>query len=422
MYKSIIPERFKKRADYALDHLFSYFEIPYENFEFIYGSKGKYPISFMEYHEEEYELLEKGVAPKIVWYEKMPFFFLKDPSSKDIVLSTFILLSGYQEHTTDKRDKHGRYPYSESLQSRGDFVLRPIIQEYAVHILEQLEIMGLKGIRINDEYKKNNIILSHDIDTLNQWKNNKDALGRIWDLITRRVKYNWGAFRQVLIYLLRKRDPNDTINRIMKMEKKYYKNSIFFFLTEFRSKYDGDYEGNYPKLYSRMKGIMKDGFQIGLHGSYNSWKNGGMLKKERLRLGKNIARDITSIRQHYLRVHRSTTGNQAEAGFKFDYSHGFPEMSGFRNGTCRPFHAWDWAADSASSITAIPLIVMDRTFIGYQNKMKEEAFPIITKLIDTVKGHKGQCSILWHNDVFNRVKHPGWDKLYEKVLKYIREY
>lgn len=415
-----IPEEFRTKANYALSHLFSQLDISDPSFCLTYSSNIQQSPSLATFHQEEYELLESGETPKVTWKNGIPFIFLQCPDHKDVVFSTFVLLSGYQEHICEKEDIHGRFPLVESLQYRENILKRPIIQEYAELLKNNIASITKKKVKFKHKQRES-IILTHDIDKIHEWKNNRDALGRIWDIISGRIKYRSGALWQVIAYLFTRKDPYDTLKKVVRWEKRVGKNSIFFFMAGFDHEVDGDYEQDHHSIEKTMKWLADRGFQIGLHASYSSKNSAKILKIEKQNIEKLFGRTVDTIRHHYLRIDHHTASCQVEASFKYDHTWGFPESPGFRNGTCWPFNPWNWKGEEALNITAIPLMIMDRTFIGYQNKTPEEALKTIVLLVKVVKKYNGQCSILWHNDVLNNVKYPGWDVLYKKILTLAQE-
>ena len=55
--------------------------------------------------------------------ESVPVCFADEKGHPDIVASTFLWLSGWQEQATERRDEHGRVPFADSLPARFDTAL-----------------------------------------------------------------------------------------------------------------------------------------------------------------------------------------------------------------------------------------------------------------------------------------------------------
>ena len=80
----------------------------------------------------------------------------------DIIASSFFLMSRYEEIIRpDNIDEHGRFIGSASIAGKGQFLGRPIIDEYGKKLREYLRKIG---ILINEPSTKGMIYLTHDID------------------------------------------------------------------------------------------------------------------------------------------------------------------------------------------------------------------------------------------------------------------
>jgi len=131
---------------------------------------------------------------------------------------------------------------------------------------------------------------------------------------------------------------------------------------------------------------------------------------------------VLGVRMHYLRFQVPSTWKLlSKVGFKYDTTFGYPDMPGFRNGMCHPFKPYDLNEDREIDILEIPLIVMDTTLYGYMNISPVEAYELIKRLIDITEKYSGVITILWHNNTFDEVRYGEWSKLYEKILKYLKE-
>ena len=78
-------------------------------------------------------------------------------------------------------------------------------------------------------------------------------------------------------------------------------------------------------------GLDKNGWEVGLHGSYNSFNNYALMKSEKQFLENILNHKVIGIRQHHLQIGEKTWEIQKECGFKYDSSLGFNEKIGFKN-------------------------------------------------------------------------------------------
>jgi peptidoglycan/xylan/chitin deacetylase (PgdA/CDA1 family) len=255
--------------------------------------------------------------------------------------------------------------------------------------------------------KKFGVFLSHDVDRI------RKTYQFFTHFIIERRFYH-------LISIFQKPNPYWCFEKIMDMEKKYDVRSTFFFLQESKkfeilkpSNYFlslGKYSFNEPAVCQIIKKLEDDGFDIGLHGSYESYKNKDLLFKEKQELEKVIGKPVIGIRQHHLNLEVPITWEiQREIGFYYDASYGYKDKIGYRDDRIEPFKPFN------DKFLVVPLPVMDGVvFSMYNNDMVR--WEKIKELIDVTEKKGGLISFLWHQRVFNEKEFPGWSKMYEKII------
>ena len=102
------------------------------------------------------------------------------------------------------------------------------------------------------------------------------------------------------------------------------------------------------------------------------------------------------IRQHYLRYDIKKTSFLQSKSFIYDSTLCFPDMIGFRRGTCLPFRMFDLESNEILSLYQIPLNVMDVTLKEYMKLSPLEAYSIVKELIKEIKKYNGVFTLLWH--------------------------
>jgi len=155
-----------------------------------------------------------------------------------------------------------------------------------------------------------------------------------------------------------------------------------------------------------MRRVHERGHELGLHPSYNTYLDPGLLKGEAQRL-KNIceAEDIEQRewggRMHYLRWQQSTTMRAwADAGLDYDATMGYADRPGFRCGSCWEYTAFDPLAQEVLDLKIRPLIVMectviDKIYLGLGvGRASEDKINLLKERCRQVGGGFG---ILWHN-------------------------
>jgi hypothetical protein len=192
---------------------------------------------------------------------------------------------------------------------------------------------------------------------------------------------------------------------------------ISFFLTAGYGKYD---KGIDPSL-EEFKKIVNDvsffSF-IGIHPSWESNKKSGLFGQELNTLSCIAGKSIIRSRQHYLILEFPRTYQQLSAmGINEDYSMGYPSQTGFRAGTCTPFHFYDLQKEAETSLVIYPFQVMDRTLKDYMKLKPAQAIHKINEIIGEVRAVNGTFISIWHNDTFSDAgEWIGWLEVYENLL------
>lgn len=328
----------------------------------------------------------------------------------DLFGGLFFLLSRFEEIVSSERDMHDRFPGKGSLAHRAGFLAQPLADVYR-HIIRHLIARMWPSWTMAVETPKP-MQVSCDVDE--PFDNSASNLYRLIrsmgaDLLHR---HSPGlAVRRGLNYALRRVvgprfDPCYTFNCYMDMcEARNLKATFYFIAGHSAGKIDGTYEIDEPRILSLLRKISDRGHHIGMHGSYNTFRDASQLALERAALNKALERagvslEVTENRQHYLRWDTSCTPeNLVSAGFKSDATGGFADLPGFRYGTARPFRMWSWHELRPLDLVQKPLIVMEGTLLSdlYMNLDFEKAAQHIESLQTASEQFGGAFSLLWHN-------------------------
>src|SRR5262249_27309253 len=123
------------------------------------------------------------------------------------------------------------------------------------------------------------------------------------------------------------------------------------------------YDGRRVTVAELIADMTRRGHEVGLHGSYESYRDGPELARQRQAIAAATrASDgaACGIRQHLLRFDvRTTWAAQADAGFAYDSTLGYNEAIGFRAGIAAPFVPWDGAGRKPHRLWEAPLTAMD---------------------------------------------------------------
>lgn len=345
----------------------------------------------------------------------------------DVFGSAFFMLTGYEEVVKRDRDRHDRFPAVASVAYQSGFLERPIIDEYVEVLWSCMERLwpGLK--RKRREYR---LALSHDVDqplaVLNKsWVEVLRSAGG--DLLKRR---DLGLAWQRIVAQMGRRfgwydvDPFNTFDFIMDVSENNGVSSTFFFIADHTGNHhiDGDYSIDMPWVRHLMRTIHSRGHEIGLHASYNSFRDGVQIQHEFDRLldvaeHEGIEQDEWGSRQHYLRWETPVTWRILDqAGVTYDTTLCYADHIGFRCGVCHEFPVYDLEKRESLALRERPLIVMDRTLVGesYMGLSLEEASDAIITMSERVRTVNGDFTFLCHN---NTLATKGARRVYAEVIR-----
>lgn len=168
-------------------------------------------------------------------------------------------------------------------------------------------------------------------------------------------------------------------------------------------------------LLKQLKEISKKGWQIGLHSSFDTYKNPTMIEKERKTVETVLSVPITACRQHWLRFSwQKTWQAQQAAGLLSDSTLGFNDRPGFRNGATLTFHPWDYDANAPMQLKAIPLTLMDSHLYDYAQFTETDRTVEVKRWVDEIRNVCGTATLLWHPHTLG--SDYGWCKGFESLL------
>ncbi len=344
----------------------------------------------------------------------------------DVFGSAFYMLTRYEEVVKPDRDRHDRFPAAASLAWQEGFLDRPIINEY-IEILWYCMKRLWPGLEKKPRYFR--MLVSHDVDV--PFAQAFSGIPRLirncsGDIIRRKSLFiaidrikNWQDAR---IAGLIKQDFNYTFDNIMDISEQHNMISSFYLKTDYtNTKFDNKYSINHPYIRQLMRDIYDRGHEIGLHPSYETYKNPKQTKAEFERLlqaceEENIKQEVWGGRQHYLRWQVPVTWhNWAEAGLNYDSSLSYADYAGFRCGFCYEFPVFDLKQQKHLNLTERPLVIMEGSVMGklYMNLSGSDALAYMLRLKNRCRHFQGDFTLLWHNSSFDT---PEMWETYKRVI------
>lgn len=346
----------------------------------------------------------------------------------DILGFAYWMLSRREEVGRNDLDMHGRFPASSSHAFKHSYLDRPVIDEW-LDILRQ--ILNRVWPQLITRPKRFDIKPSHDVDTPSRYalRSTRTFFRAVGADLFKRQRFA-DALRSPWIRLtsknkIHKADPANTFDWIMHASDRHSLKSAFYFICGRTSmQLDPEYRLEDPAIRALMRNIHARGHEIGLHGSYGTYRSPRIIAEEANRLkricgSEGIHQDQWGGRMHYLRWETPTTLNGWDcAGMTYDSTLGYADRVGFRCGTCNEYPAYDPVSDCALTLRIRPLIAMERTVMdhGYMGLgCGEDAFAALVSLKRACKAVGGTFSLLWHNTSLER---PHIRDLYESVLSH----
>lgn len=176
---------------------------------------------------------------------------------------------------------------------------------------------------------------------------------------------------------------------------------------------DPSYKATEPRVAALIRDLHERGWQIGIHPGFNTWNDADQIASTREQVAAALDGPVTDCRQHWLRFSwRQTWAAQSKAGVTLDFTLGFNDRSGFRNGAALCHHPWDREAHRPHALKSIPTIIMDSHFHDYA--FPEDPAAAMVPWVDEVIAVGGEASLLWH--VHTMHDEYGWGPSYLALL------
>lgn len=348
-------------------------------------------------------------------WEGVPCFFSTGPRSNipfDIFAASFFLLSRYEEYLPYVKDIHGRFPPTESIAYRNNFLHLPVVDIWAYKFLDKLKERFPDLVNKNRTYRYTSVL---DITTSHCYALRgpmRSLAGLLLDLGTFKIRR---VFQRIAVWLKIRKDPYDNFSQLMRYHKEYPCKSIFFFQFADYSTYDKNVSPENNKFKFLIKSVA-DYSVVSLAASYSSFNNIELLKQEKKRLSEVIHRPVNQTRMRYNRVDIPITYRHlVEAEFKDDFSMGYTHMMGFRAGTCSPFSFYDINMEVQQPIRIHPFAVHDYALLNYTSK--KEILTAIYSLYLDIKKVNGRFITIFSNELLGGPQKVDWLDLYRNVLE-----
>lgn len=381
-------------------------------------SYGKQPLGNEFFIQKVDLLMEQGFSELEIkvqpWDDTVCFFSVPEASDLpfDIFAASFYLLSRYEEYLPHVKDEAGRFPAGESLAAQESFLHKPVIDIWAQKFREILSAR-FPGLEYKERFfKPQSIIASENAFIFKNKGFLRSFLGLCLDLFSLSIGK---VLDRIQVWLRFKKDPYDVFDDLIEIIKDYKVELLFMFQLSNFSMHDRNISHNRMPHRSVIKSVA-DYAQVGLLMGYYA-----MTEIRSLRLEKRRLEDIVhSPVEHAMNARFDINlpdnySNLTELEIQNDYSMGYPNLPGFRAGTCTPFLFYDINMEITTPLKLHPYAFNSVALEGIsKTKLKVD----LTRMLTEVKEVGGIFTAVFSNRDFSDYSDKN---LYYSLLKQIHE-
>ncbi len=315
-----------------------------------------------ELHIKATELLfEQGILDveiKVQDWEGVPcFFFTKDINALipfDIFGASFYLLSRYEEYLPHVKDSEGRFLASESIAYKHHFIDRPVVDIWVIRFKKILKNIFPNSI-IHEPTPTTKVIIN--VPQAFAFKKvgflrTIGGYGR--DFFKFRIKQ---LFIRTQVLLGLRKDPYDVFSWLVNIQKQASEKFVLFFELGNYSEESKNIKHSKRSFMSLLK-MVGDYSYVGLLVSKSASQSITVLKEEKKRIEHITNRPLrrAKIADYRLTLPYSYR-DLLDQEILEDYTMGYPDVSGFRAGTCSPFLFYDLDYEMQTPLVLHPFCI-----------------------------------------------------------------
>ncbi len=368
-------------------------------------------------------LQARGMQPMdllVIPGKDFPYFFATDGGDFpfDLFSASFYLVTRYEEYHDAVTDELGRYDHRQSIAAREGFLRRPLVNEWMKAFRALLRSRFPSMVCPEPVFR---FQPTYDIDIAYAYLYRR-GFRRIGGWIKDLAAGNRTRLTQrIRVSLGRETDPYDVYEWLDALHLRYGLRPVYFFLAAARHEgVDRNIDPNLPAFRDLVR-YHAAGYAMGLHPSSKSADHPALLRTEQRRLEEITGSAVTRSRNHYIRIRIPQTYRLLEeAGFRDDYSMGYPTVNGFRASIASPYTWYDLEQERMTQLRVHPFCFMDANAIFEEKLSPSRAFEQIRDLHDRVKSCGGTLYTIFHNNFLgNYPSYKGWREVYEVFLEQV---
>ncbi|MFN2627995.1 MAG: hypothetical protein ABR569_05075 [Gaiellaceae bacterium] len=343
-----------------------------------------------------------------------------------------------EEYEQAHRDQWGCWEFGFCESFREGRLLEPDIDRWVAE--RRAELAGTAELEpLWPTGRRFAICMTHDVDLLSRTSTPRQALRSLRTSITDSA----ATPRQQIIRLVRPgvraaraayngistTPAAEMLERSVQIERDRGVTASYFFTAypgAASSRYDCTYgledpcrfRGKRMRVADVLRTLDDEGFDVGLHGSYNSALVPGMLAREKASLESATGLAISTTRQHFIHWDvRITPHLQADAGLTADSTLGFNRSIGFRAGTSLPHRHFDIERGARLNLLQVPLLVHDGALLRPDalELDVELATDVIRTFVDRAAELGGLATMIFHP---NNIEREDYLELFTRSIEY----
>ncbi|MFC7358095.1 DUF7033 domain-containing protein [Jejudonia soesokkakensis] len=380
-------------------------------------SYGKQPMGNEFFVQSHGLLTQQGIESIDIvvkdWEETKCFFATSERSMIpfDIFSAAFYLLTRYEEYLPHVKDEFGRYPASESLGLKNNFLTQPIIDVWAYKfkslLLDSFEELNFPKKKMTIH----NLVLIQEPYAFKQKGFFRSMVGYGSDLI--QLKF-LRLFKRTNVILKVSKDPFEIYEWLIETTKKSTAKLTAFFLLGEATRFEESINTRREQFKLLIKHI-GDYKQVGLIFSQQALQEYDLLKFEKQRIEEITNRDLQgSINTNFLVDLPNIYRNLVELEVGHDHTMVYQNTPGFRAGTCTPFLFYDLDFEIKTPLIIHPVALTAESLFPLKDA---ERRVLLDRMLHDVTSVNGTFSMIFKNTDFSlKLKNRVWRTLLSSTL------
>lgn len=337
--------------------------------------------------------------------ERKVYFPIESKIGFDVFAHVFALIANVEEvilsQETHATDEHGRFETSQLKYVQENMHLLPMADIAIQHLQDYLKIKP-------KNLKQFQIIPTADVDQCFQFQGK--SARRFWGGFVAHPKTAWNRI-QFLISKKDKFQPSNTLKSFLSQNP----HSRIFWLCNSKTSSKNKQISRENTDFQHEITLSLTYSKVGLHPSFQNENQSTIFNDEKEWLEKITGESMLHSRQHYLHFSLPKTYETLEKiGIQNDWSMGFSNTIGFRNGTTFPVQWYNILENKTTNIATHSFSMMDVTCKNYLKMNSFSAKQLSLSIKQIIQTTNGNFCFIVHNESLSETEGwKGWKKTFE---------